>query len=177
MKPNTFKFVVLSYLATFLVLLTPGIIFGTKAIKMMQVGGCTTGDYGYITPYGSVTVEVSEEKCLGMVEESDYQRLLMAIIATGALAGPLTPLSVIALVVIGSLLEKTEDSSHDELKRYGRDHLVAHFIEACSHDMAQVEAKIASIPNDHPDKKHFVQQFVDLLPPEERDATVKRLIK
>lgn len=62
-----------------------------------------------------------------------------------------------------------------ELIDYAKKHLLSHMRAAGMSEEA-IEAHIASMPSYHPLKSHFVGQFVESLPAEQRVEVTKRLL-
>ncbi|MFO0704136.1 MAG: hypothetical protein U0525_05465 [Patescibacteria group bacterium] len=68
----------------------------------------------------------------------------------------------------------TTNSQDDEMRAYSKAHLLQHMRERgkTNDEIAQA---IAFIPDDNPDKDHYIQQFLNSLSPEEKENFAQRL--
>jgi hypothetical protein len=176
MKSGTFSVLVRLYLFVFVVLMIPAFVFGVPVIKNFQLASCLSGSYGYVTPLVHVEVQMTPDSCAVAVSKLVLFRLVFVAVLNGVISifGTIITFFVLALIDASTSIE-SEDSKTPEIDQYGIDHLVEHMISASRGDMSKVEEKLGRIPKNHPQRSHFIEQYVESLAVEDRDAAVKRL--
>ncbi len=176
MKSGTFSVLVRLYLIVSVALMIPSFGLGVPMIKNFQLASCLSGSYGYVTPLAHVEVQMTQDSCADAVNKLVLFRLVFVTVLNGIISVFGTVIAFFGLSLIDSSTSREPvDSNSPKINQYGNDHLVEHLISASGGDMSKVEEKLGGIPKNHPQRNRFIEQYVESLPVEDRDAAVKRL--
>jgi hypothetical protein len=63
---------------------------------------------------------------------------------------------------------------NEEMRGYARRHLLAH-LRAAGQSEEQIQGIIAQIPSNFPDKEHYVQQYLEGVPADQREEVANKL--
>lgn len=177
MKVGTLRTLLNTWVILFVLSLLGTFIWIVPAFQNAQEANChmLQSGLGQLNPTTPTSQPMTAEYCLQMVENFWFPRVFIGIVGS-ALVSAFLVFPALLLFASGlSLISKAESRHDKDMREYGEKHFVTHLL-SLGKSRDEVEKTLKSISRTNKSKLLYIQQYIDTLPAEDRDAAVKRLI-